>query len=558
MARKSAGFFDLHAEKLTLGLCALLVIGAAVFSLGGGRFSVNDLGPAELCQKVGEAGDQARQAVLNARPAAESTTNRKDPTKDAIATLNKWYGQSAEGLIKIAAVEPKLERTQAFPPTLVTVAGDSGEGQRNLAKIEAPDIPVAVSATADMELPLEKPTLDQWDSRSGGPKDGIKVRRPYVSVAAQVDLIKQDANFRSENYPDGSYLEVVEVRLQRRDLNDPRRGWEDVNTYLPFQPLAKPKLTMKSERSFKFEGLDEFRKTITTGAEAIARPPLPARSAQVPVVPFLDEAPKNEEAMPPGEAGKEAERRAKNWTDRAKAAMAGKRPFDEVDYDAAYLLARAAAGTIGAPDKLTSTAKSLLDQIVKKMPKDRRSQVNTNSIPTPERMMPLMAHDIDALPGHTYVYRMKYEVYNVYAGNPTELSNIEDAKSLTVASGWSPESRPVEVKSDTYFYLTKVDEKKGEATFTVFKITRKGQEKKDYRVRIGEEVGRKERRGGKGDFSTGVICVDIDFNRLLDGKKDVSVVLMSPADGSLQERVLSIDRRDPNYEKLNGRRSASK
>jgi hypothetical protein len=33
---------------------------------------------------------------------------------------------------------------------------------------------------------------------------------------------------------------------------------------------------------------------------------------------------------------------------------------------------------------------------------------------------------------------------------------------------------------------------------------------------------------------------------------------MDPADGSLQERILSIDRRDPNYEKLSGRRSASK
>lgn len=556
MARKSAGFIDLHAEKLTLGLCTVLVIGAAIFSLGGGRFTVNEMGPAELCQKVGEAGELARQAVLNARPATESQTGKTDPTQEAVAALKRWYGQSAEGLIKIAAVNPKLERTQPFPPVFVPVAGDAGEGRRSLAQIVSPDLPVVVTDIAELEIPVDKPSLAEWDSRSGGPREAIKVQRPYVSVAAQVDLVKQDANFRAENYPDGSYLEVVEVRLQRRDLNDPRRGWEDVGTYLPFQPFSKPKLAMKTSRSFKFEGLDDFRRLITAGAEAIARPPLPAKSAQLPQVPFLDEPPKNEDAMPPGEAGREAERRAKNWTDRAKAALAGRRPFDAVDLDAAFILARAAAGTLGAPEKLTKTARDLLDQVYKKMPRDRRDLVNPNVMPTPDRLMPLVAHDLDALPGHTYVYRMNYEVFNIYAGNPSELANLEDAKSLTVASGWSPESRPVEIKSDTYFYLTKADEKKGEVTFTVFKMSRKGPEKKEYRVRIGEEIGRKERRGSKGDFSTGTICVDIDFERLFDGKKDVSVVCMNPADGRLQERILSIDKRDPNYEKLNGRRAA--
>lgn len=558
MARKNAGFFDLHAEKLTIGLCALLVIGAAVFSLGGGRFAVNDLGPSELCQRVGAAGDQARQAILGAKPSAASTAGQKDPAKDPVEILKKWYGQSAEGLLKIAGVPPVLERTQPFPPTFISVAGESGEGQRALAQIVAPDIPIVVSDTADLEIPANKPTLAQWDPRSSGGRDVTKVRRPYVSVAAQLDLVKQDANFRTEKYPDGSYLEIVEVRLQRRDLNDPRRGWEDVNTYLPFQSLAKPKLTVKSARSFKFEGFDEFRRLIAAGAEAIARPPLPSKSAKLPLAPFLDEPPKNEEVMPPSEVTREAERRAKAWIDRARAARDGKRPFEKEDLDAAFVLARAAAGTLSAPDKVTSEAKKLLDQIIRKMPKDRRDLVNSNPRPA-DRMMPIVAHDIEAMPGHTYVYRMKYEILNVYAGNPAELANLEDAKALTVSSDWSPESRPVEIVSDTYFYLTKADSKKGNVTFTVFKTTRRGTiDKKDYRVSVGEEIGRKERRGSKGDFSTGMVCIDIDFSRLIDGKKDVSVVFMDPADGSLQERILSIDRRDPNYEKLIGRRSASK
>lgn len=553
MAKKTAGFFDLHAEKLTLGLCALLVIGAAVYSLGGGRFSVNDMGPTELVQAVGRAADDARQAVQSARPSEAGKTAKADPSKDPVALLQKWYGDSAEGLIQIAGVSPSLPRTQPFQPVQVMIAGDSSEARRSLAQFVTPDVPIVMEGEPiDMQIPEELPPLDQYDGRPPAP--GVrKLRKGYVSVGAQIDLVSQDANFRTENYPEGSFLEIVEVQLQRKNLNDPRRGWEDVKTYLPFQSFARPKLVERGSGSFKFDGVDAFRRIINTGAEAICRPKLPSSAAPVLPLPYLDEPPKKSEDV----SAADAERRVKGWTDRARAAMGGKRPFKDVDLDAAYILAKSAAGTIGAPDKSIEAAKDLMKEIVRKMPKSRRD-VLQDIIRPPERLMPIVAHDLEAQPGNTYVYRIRYEVFNVYAGNPGELANGDDARRLTVASGWSAESRPVEITSDTYFYLTKADEKKGEVTVTVFKVGRRGTEKQDYRVKIGDEIGRKEKRGTKGDFSTNAICIDLDFARIVDGKKDVAMIYMDTADGVLRERILAIDKRDKTFAKLSDQRSASR
>lgn len=555
VAKKSAGFIDLHAEKLVLGLSALLVIGATIYSLGGGRFAVNDRKPADLIQQLGDAAEQTRQAILSARP-TEDKAEKQNPARDPVALLQKWYGDESSGLTTIAELPSDLPRTQPFPPPYVPVGEASGGKTRQLAALVNPDIPIAIIDDKELLLLPEKPEIEQYDGRPPSPLGAIKVKKKYVSIAAQVDLLNQDANFRAENYPPASYLEIVSVQLQRKDLNDPRRGWENVETYLPFKPFARPRLIERGGGSFKFDGLDTFRQKIVDGAEAIARPKLPSASAELPPLPYLDEPPKRPGLLSPSDAEREAGKRVEQWTARAKSALAGRRPFGDPDLDAAYILARAAAWTLGAPDRAVEAAKKLLDEIVDKMPRDRRAILQ--AIPrTPEKMMPIVAHDLSVEPGHTYVYRMRFEAYNVYAGNPGELASAADARRLTFFSGWSPVSRPVEITGDTYFYLTKADKKRGDVTVTVFKVGRRGTEKKDYRVRIGDPIGRKERRAGQGDFSTGAVCMDIDFARALDGKSDVSMVFMDPVDGILRERILSVDRKDKVYRRLNEQRSAA-
>jgi len=553
VAKKNANFFDLHAEKIVIGLCVVLLIACAVYSLGGGRFSIGERGVGELCKAAGDASEQTRLALLNANPASGDSA-QKDPAKEAVEELRRWFGQGAEGLVRIAKVQPILSRTQQFPPLYTPISGATAEERRNLAKLVEPDIPIVVAGEAMVDIPTEKPSLRDYDPRSSF--NGTRSKRNYVSVAAQVDLVRQDANFIAERYPEGSYLIIAQVHLQRMDESNPRRGWEDVNAYLPFTLPDRPKRVDRPDGGFKFEGLDVFRQALDDGAEHIARPALPGKSVKSPQVPYLDEPPPYGDVTASQEEA-EATRRVKKWTDLAKKAMSGRRPFDSPDMDAAFILARAGAATIGAKPKETNDAQTLLQRIIAKLPKDRRA-VAQGMPRVPERLMPLVAHDLDVSPGHTYIYRMRYELYNFYAGQPGELANPRDAERVTVLSDWSPPSRPVEVTGDLYFYVTKADAQRQEVTVSVFRVTRKGSDKRDYKIKIGSEIGRKEKRGAKGDYATGAICVDIDFNRLVSGKKDVAMVYVDPADGVLRERLLSIDKQDKFYQKLSDQRSASR
>jgi hypothetical protein len=552
VAKKSASFIDLHAEKIALGIGAAIMIGGVVFGLGGGRFSVNGHGPGEICSGVGEAADQTRQAVQNARPESLKPPTETGGGKDPVAQLAEWFGNKAVGVFKIAGVSDTLPRTQPYTNPYVPLVAAGNGTKRHLAKIVAPDIPLVTSGRSGFDFPTEISALEVFDGKTRG--GGKPVERSWVTVAAQIDLVRQDANFRSEEYPEGSYLEIVQVHLQRKDLTDPRRGWEEIETYLPFKPPNRPSLVSATGAN-TMEGVDKFRRLIDGTQEYISRTKLPSEGVELPQIPFLDEPPKAGTSQTPEEAEQEASSRIRKWVDRARSAIAGKRPFKDIDLDAAYILARAGAGTLGAKEAESNKAKQLLTEVKAKLPKSRRNDLQEQTH-SPDRLMPIVAHDLDVQPGHTYVYRIRYEVFNVYAGNPGELANPEDALKLTVFSGWSPVSRPVEVTSDTYFYLSKSDRAKKEVTVTVFKVSKRETKRQDYRVHVGEPIGRKERLGAKTNFSTGNTCIDIDFDRLVDGQKDVSMIY-TESDGSLRERLLSRDKKDKVFQKLSAPRAVA-
>ena len=74
---------------------------------------------------------------------------------------------------------------------------------------------------------------------------------------------------------------------------------------------------------------------------------------------------------------------------------------------------------------------------------------------------------------------------------------------------------------------------------TVWKRSRRKWEKQDYRLAVGEAIGKKDKGGT--DFSTGAVIVDIRFDESINGKQDTILVYVAP-DGSLREAVLSVDK----------------
>jgi hypothetical protein len=220
---------------------------------------------------------------------------------------------------------------------------------------------------------------------------------------------------------------------------------------------------------------------------------------------------------------------------------------------------RAVVGTAGANPKDRDSAQNILKEVIRKLRRNRPF-VRDIELRQPDRLMPIVAYDLDVLPGHEYAYRMRYEVYNVFCGDRGEMKNKPDAEKLTLLSEWSPLSRSVKIESDIYLYLTDKDSRKQEVTVTVYRKARGGWKKQDFKVRVGEEIGSKMALGrNKGvDFRTNAICVDIDFDRKVQGKSDVAMAYVSVNDGSLQERLLASDKNDKFRQGLGDRSTARK
>lgn len=553
MAKRSANFIDLHAEKIVLGACVLVLLGAGVLSFGGLRFQVDGRSPAALVEEAGAQATTTAQRIAAAQ-APKDGAQTQDAKGDPAAVLQEWFGPQAPGLIQIAQVAEEPGRTQKFPPIRPEITGLAAEERRHLARIVAPGLPVVV--TGRTLLSLSEPTDIDVMLRSGmSPALTRPTIRSFVSVAAQVDLVEQDTYFKLEHYPAHCFLQPVKIHLQRRDEDEPWRGWQDVQEFQPYQLPERPVLFRSGQ--FQLEGMQTYQAVVRSGSEIIARPRLPGSRVSVPQVPYLDKPPPSA-----GPSRSEASAIVKRWTDLARKALDGKKPFDEKDVDAALLLARAAAGVTGAGDAEIQAARRVLDEVVTKIKGDRK-EFAQRPLRAPERLMPLMAHDLDVLPGHTYVYRMRYEVLNLFAGMPGELRNAEDARRLTLFSDWSPESRPVTIDSDVYFFLTKADPRKREATVTVYKKTRTGWKDEDYKVSLGESIGEKATRGAnKGiDFSTRAVCVDLEFDCLdpaPGGKKTVRMVYIDPDSGQLRDRYLARDRKNKLIQQLTDQRTAGR
>jgi hypothetical protein len=541
MAKKSANFIDLHAEKVVLGVCALALVAAGVYTFGGLRFKVNGRGPAEIVEEAGRQADRTAQAVKTARPPA----NVKDPNtpgNSAEEIVKRWFAMGPQALIDRGQLQPRPWRTQKFPPVRPEIAGVAPEDRRELVKAVAPSVPIVVSDRKALDIPQELPPIDPFP-KSDAPASGAKsVTRSYVSVGAEVDLSEVERCFRAAKYPPKSRLSVVAVHLQRRDESEPWRGWQNVETFLPFKPLVRP----EDEKGIKLDSLPDFKRLVDACKRVITRTELPSRSVTYPPLPSMEDPLKDPNSLKPEEM---ANRRVKKFVEVAKKAMAGKKPFMQVDLDAAYMNARAAAVESGAGEKDLEGAKKLLEEIEAKLPKSRLADWKASPQPI-DRLMPLMAHDLDIIPGHSYAYRIRYEVLNPSAGVPGDMRNAKDAEVLTVFSDWSPPSRPVEVTSDLVFFLTQADPKKKDVTVTVYRKTRTGDWRdQEYKIKAGETIGQKEKIGKNKnvDFSTGLVCVDIDFARLdpaPGGKKTVAMVYVDPSDGKLREKYLSRDLKD--------------
>lgn len=565
MPRARLNFFEKHVEKLVLGVSALALIGAAAMFLVSSPFKTADgKGPSEICDEVARAAENARLAVLKKQlPPA--------PAQKLDTDIAKIINQ---GLIATAKIQPSFGPVVKWAPTMVDMTGGASEEQHELAKLLPPEKPVVRAGRATFNIP-EPRSIEAVDA-TGGPEPQV-MTRAWAAVAAQLDLLEQGHIFRAAGYPQGKFdapLAIVAIQLQRRVAGDPNAPWEDVETFRPFQPVPIPDIRVSESGRLSAdqgEQLKKLRDMLSSYGDLIARTPPPNATvggpAEYPSIPWISDGdPKTEdenaktptgmgsgEVQRPGSGGRTAprveptpERRFNKWTRLADAAMKGTRDRP-ADYDLAAILLEAALGEEGVPpamhDKGVARAKELEQKHKKKLrDKPRR----------PEKMMPIGAVDLDATAGQSYVYRMRYEVLNPFYGEVSELKNPADARLATLLSDWSPPSEPVEIRTDTYYFVKGVNPKNRTADVDVFKLRGGKFVQGKFTVGVGEAIGKKQRvpKIGDVDFNTGAIVVDVVSDaKNADGG---TLVCVDAADGRLSVRDPVLDRKNPKYAQLSG------
>jgi len=564
MPRARTNVFEQHFEKIVLGVSALALIGAVTMFLVSSPFKTADgKGPGEICDEAARAAETARQAVLKKQlPPA--------PIQKIDTDIAKIIN---DGLIAMAKIQPSFGPVVKWTPTLVDMSGGESEDRHDLAKLLPPEKPVVRAGRSTFNIPAPR-TLETLDS-AGGPEPQV-MTRAWAAVAAQLDLLEQGRVFRAAGYPPGKFdapLAIVAVQLQRRVAGDANAPWEDVETYRPFQPISVPRIRISSSGRLSAEQgetLKKFREMLAAYGDIIARtaPPPSATSgggAEYPPVPWIEGDPNSEaesakgasgmgsgEVQRPGAPGRVAprveptpERRFNKWMRAADAAMKGTRDRP-ADLDLAAILIEAALGEEGVPpamhDKAVARAKEL----------EQRHKTKLRDKPRrPEKMMPIAAIDLDPMAGQTYVYRIRYEVVNPYYGEASELKNPADARLPTLVSEWSPPSDPVEVRTDTYYFVRNINSKNRTADVDVFKLKGGRFVQGKFTVGVGDAIGKRQRvpKLGEVDFGTGVLLVDIVDAKNADGG---TLVCVDTADGRLSIRDPVLDKKNPKYQQLSG------
>lgn len=567
MAKQTAGFVDQHIEKVVLGVCAVIFVGTAAYYFGVGPYKIEEQDPKQLIEQARQVAEETQNRVRSAPPydPSKEKTNKPDGSTEPLKVLARWFGNAAEGLTTIAGIDPKSPRTQAFPPPLLTVHGIADEDKISLARLVAPSTPIVISGHAYLDMPAQSDFEIAVKSSAGGRSESRE--RSWVSVAAQVNLAEQFKSFLAAKYPPGPLMTmpIIRVHLQRKVAGDRNADWEEVTPYTPYKRIALPEANFLSNGALDGTSsttLSKFRDTIRASAaqDLIVRSPLPPKTQGTrgdepfaPPLPYINAAPGEDQGLPGPMPNRGNDptiaagiQRAREWLGYASKALAGQRPFADPDPELAHLLARAASVTKGISSADIDRAKKLL-QDAEAAAKAAKRTLPTQSSEEPEHLMPILAHDLDVTPGKTYVYRIRYEILNPLVGS-ANMRDPADARRMTLVSDWSPESRPVEVRSDLFYFLTKADAKTQTAEFTVFKKVAGGEFEKDtFKVAPGELVGGKKKNV---DFSTQKVFVFIETTR--GREPDTRVMLADAVDGNLSEHLLKRDASDKRMAELGG------
>lgn len=179
--------------------------------------------------------------------------------------------------------------------------------------------------------------------------------------------------------------------------------------------------------------------------------------------------------------------------------------------------------------------------------------------------------------GKTYQYRMRFRIYNLFAGEAGKFTDPNDATKILVASEWSPPSDPVSVEPWEVFFVTGDDQGKNQAGFEFFRWFYGAWVKsRRHKFGVGDLVTVTQRTtvpsvtspgasdSVQVDYNAEAIVLDVDFSRShrerrkgsgpggfrFAATRDETAVVLVDRLGRLTERLIPRDKNHPAKKKL--------
>jgi len=607
MAKQLVNPIERHVEKVVVAISAAALLGAAALflisspnktELGGALVTA-----ATIDDAVARHAEEIRAAVSSHRPKSVIP----EPLADEFAAAIKQPPASA--YVAVAPIRPTVP---LLDPPITKVADFV------LVKVIAPEKPAITSGRSTVILSspsgdevfrprdwatisavFDRKAQSELQKRSYGASNGVVyIAPPEIQRRPQ----RLDGTWSDDDWvlvvptPAGPPVEVPTVEIVEGDEGptvspDQKKELEHVMVQLSSTDPQRDRLR---PMFYKVGNGDDWSFPIITTYmdvmkqdDEILNPNLPPSNDLEDIYGLLDAGAGKEQAverLTPAQKvaadmkrGKEMLARAKKNRSKFDARTAGNIFFDVVQNSAAN------AAQQNEAKKLQDEAELLVTQfqreemtrgvITSTTGKDSAGSGGParSLLPTQQ----LWAHDAAEASiegGQTYQYRMRFRIYNLFAGEPGKFENPEDAARVFVSSDWSPATDAVSFERWEAFFVTSDDKQKKQAGVEFFRwFFGAWVKSRRHKFGIGDSVAITQRTevpnlldpgesdNVEVDYSAGAAVLDVDFSRAFRerrrGKGSGGVRFAAPRaetalvlvdrDGHLSERIVPRDKDDP-------------
>ncbi len=602
MAKQPVNIIERHAEKAVLGICAVVLMGAAAMYLVSTPNKIelgNDLvTPGESGQRIRDAGRQLSDRLRDAQPEEVEIVDHAPRFEAASSPL------------QLAKLSPSLPSPAPWLPPVPDIGeAPPRKGEILLAR---PIAPIQLNVTQgrsslDLLPPIQFGNNNQQDTQ---PQPGLfKADVNWVTVAAMFDQRSQINVCKKAGYKTGRqnpYLVGVDLQRRARQPDGAYADWIDVPAYTPFILPALPAIEIVKGRKDEPMATEETRQRVGDFFALLKRVQADLFRPLFPIKQYGDDwlYPKYDMSIPPlddelcrlakRDTGcaerpypfqsdlappvEEKPRSDRELLGEAKAALedawtAGR--LSDVIRLADEVLNNPEATTRDTDNAQTKKGQAQSDLARLRKPDDDEEEDPVDLVRSQYQI--IWAHDASspmdrgAISGMTYQYRVRVKLYNRFCAVPQDLADATDATKVFVAGDWSEPTEPIYIEPDTRFFVTggNAFEDAG-AKATIFKWFEGEWVSHTFPLETGNRISGTAREAVRVvdgiadrppiDFDTGATVVDIDYDYMFRPKKDrkkgrftiespretISVVYVDPS-GELRQRIMDADRAGAEY-----------